>query len=198
LPAGLTLASSGVLRGTATAGGSFRFTVLATDTNGNTGRQIYTLSVRAATIVITPTTVPAAAVGTSYSQSLTASSGTAPYTFTISSGSLPPGLVLSSSGVLNGTPTQAGTFSFTVKATDSSTGTGPYSGSQWYNLKVSAAVPVTPATTTSGGPLTGSASSGAMLEAALLDWLNESNKNGQLFSNPRPGSRSLSDHAPHV
>jgi hypothetical protein len=184
LPAGLTLASSGLLSGTATAGGSFKFTVTATDSNGNTGQQIYTLSVRAAAIVITPTTMPAAAVGTTYSQTLTASGGTAPYTFTISSGSLPPGLVLSSSGVLSGTPTQAGTFNFTVKATDSSTGTGPYSGSQWYNFKVSAAAPVTASIATVASPgsvLTATAGpSGVGEEAALLDWLNKKDKHQEI------------------
>ena len=48
----------------------------------------------------------------------------------------PPGLMLSSAGVLSGTPTTAGSFSFTIKATDASTGTGPYTGSRNYCVTI--------------------------------------------------------------
>jgi hypothetical protein len=53
-----------------------------------------------------------------YSQTLTASGGAAPYTFTVTGGALPPGLTLAASGLLSGTPTTAGTFTFTVRGTD--------------------------------------------------------------------------------
>jgi subtilisin family serine protease len=56
--------------------------------------------------------------GTTYSQTFAAGGGTAPYTYAISSGTLPVGLSLSGAGVLSGTPTAGGTFSFTVQATD--------------------------------------------------------------------------------
>ncbi|OYW71619.1 MAG: hypothetical protein B7Z37_27275 [Verrucomicrobia bacterium 12-59-8] len=56
--------------------------------------------------------------GAAYSQVFAATGGTAPYHFTIGGGAVPAGLSLSSAGVLNGTPTTAGTFSFTVQATD--------------------------------------------------------------------------------
>jgi Putative Ig domain len=59
-------------------------------------------------------------VGVAYSESLTASGGTGGYNFSIASGSLPPGLSLSSGGVISGTPTTAGTYTFGVEATDSS------------------------------------------------------------------------------
>ena len=53
LPAGLTLASNGTLSGTPTAGGSFNFTVTATDTaDSSTGAQAYTLTVNAPTITV--------------------------------------------------------------------------------------------------------------------------------------------------
>lgn len=63
-------------------------------------------------------------VGTAYSQALVASGGTAPYTWSITSGSLPGGLSLNaSSGAITGTPTAAGTSSFTVRVTDSASAT---------------------------------------------------------------------------
>ena len=74
-------------------------------------------------------TLPGGAVGTPYSQTLTATGGTAPYQFTVSSGTLPDGVNLSTAGVVSGTPTLAGTFSFTVRATgaDSCSGVAPFS-----------------------------------------------------------------------
>src|SRR5207302_8307135 len=94
------------------------------------------------------TTLPAATVGIAYSQTIAAAGGTAPYhSFTISGGALPGGLTLSSSGTLSGTPSAHGSFTFTVQATDSSTGDGPYTGSRQYTLSVSAvAVTLGPAT----------------------------------------------------
>ena len=59
--------------------------------------------------------LPSGMVGTPYSQTLTASGGTAPYTWSIASGGLPPGLSLSSGGVLSGAPGSATTASFTVQ-----------------------------------------------------------------------------------
>jgi uncharacterized protein (TIGR03437 family) len=58
-------------------------------------------------------------VGLGYSQTLGATGGTPPYTWSVSSGSLPAGLTLSSSGTISGTPTTAGTSSFTVRVVDS-------------------------------------------------------------------------------
>lgn len=89
------------------------------------------------TFVFSPGTFPDALYGSSYaSQTLTVTGGTAPYTFSVSGGSLPPGMTLSTSGVLSGTPTTAGSYSFTVTAVDNSTAPGPYSGNQAYTLNV--------------------------------------------------------------
>jgi uncharacterized repeat protein (TIGR03803 family) len=77
-----------------------------------------------APLSLSPTSLPAAAAGTGYSQTLTASGGTAPYTFAVTAGALPAGLSLSPAGVLSGTPTAAGSFPFTVTATDSLGATG--------------------------------------------------------------------------
>jgi GH18 family chitinase len=65
--------------------------------------------------IITTTSLPSAHVRTAYSDTLTAS-GTAPITWAVTSGSLPPGLSLSSSGAISGTPSSTGTYSFTVQA----------------------------------------------------------------------------------
>jgi hypothetical protein len=69
-------------------------------------------------IAIDPVALPNGLPGTAYpDQTLTAGGGTSPYTFAISSGSLPPGLTLTSA-VLSGTPTTGGSFTFTITATD--------------------------------------------------------------------------------
>ncbi len=139
LPAGLTLSSDGTLSGTPTAGGSFSFSVTAKDANSIPGSLAYSLTVSAPTITIAPLSLPAAQVNLPYSQTLSASGGTAPYSFAVTSGALPAGLTLSSAGVLSGTPTASGTFTFTVTATDSSTGTGaPFSAVDSYTLTVNA------------------------------------------------------------
>ncbi|TDW97400.1 putative Ig domain-containing protein [Dinghuibacter silviterrae] len=144
LPAGLSL-SGGTLSGTPTAGGTFNFTITATDAGSFTGSQAYTLTVNAATIVVSPSSLPAATVGVSYSQSISATGGTSPYTY-VATG-LPAGLTLASDGTLSGTPTAGGSFTVTVTATDASTGSGPYQGTQTYTLTVNAAsVVVAPAT----------------------------------------------------
>jgi hypothetical protein len=76
---------------------------------------------------ITTTSLPSAHVRTAYSDTLTAS-GTAPITWAVTSGSLPPGLSLSSTGVISGTPSSTGTYSFTVQAQNSAgTSSGTFS-----------------------------------------------------------------------
>jgi sugar lactone lactonase YvrE len=91
-----------------------------------------------ADIVLTPTSLPAAVVSTNYQQTITATGGTAPYTYA-ATGALPGGLTLSSNGTLSGSPTAAGTANFTIKATDSSSNPGPFTGSQSYSLVVAKA-----------------------------------------------------------
>jgi large repetitive protein len=81
--------------------------------------QQFTLVVNAGTVSITTTSVPMAVTTVAYSATLTASGGIAPYTFSVSSGSLPAGLSLSAAGAISGTPTTTGTSSFTIKVADS-------------------------------------------------------------------------------
>ena len=64
--------------------------------------------------------LPSGSTGTSYSYPLQASGGTAPYLWKVQSGALAPGLLLSSSGVISGTPTQSGAFQVVVQVSESS------------------------------------------------------------------------------
>uniref|UniRef100_UPI00292DD1E0 putative Ig domain-containing protein n=1 Tax=Pedobacter nototheniae TaxID=2488994 RepID=UPI00292DD1E0 len=152
LPAGLSLASNGTLSGTATAGGTFNFTVTATDASAGsgpyTGSRAYNLTVNTPTINISPVTFLNGTAGVVYTPvTVTASGGTAPYVYTITSGALPAGLSLTSAGALSGTPTASGVFTFTIRATDASAGTGPYTGARAYSLTIAApTITIAPAT----------------------------------------------------
>ena len=84
--------------------------------------------------MITLSSLPNALVNESYSQTITASGGSSPYTFAVTAGALPTGLTLGgSTGIVSGTATTAGYSSFTITATDSVSATG----SQAYNFYVS-------------------------------------------------------------
>ncbi|NHQ94385.1 putative Ig domain-containing protein, partial [Janthinobacterium lividum] len=81
-------------------------------------------------ITLAPTGLQAMTFGVAYSETITASGGASPYGY-VSSGSLPVGLSLAPNGTLSGTPTAAGAYSFTITATDSSTGTSaPFTGAR--------------------------------------------------------------------
>src|SRR5207245_1972467 len=89
------------------------------------------------TITLSPATLPSGTVGVTYSQTITASGSASSYTFALSSGILPAGLTLASGGALSGTPTAAGSSTFTVTATDAQGCTG----SQSYTLTINKATP---------------------------------------------------------
>ncbi|HEX5631882.1 MAG TPA: putative Ig domain-containing protein, partial [Gemmatimonadales bacterium] len=118
LPAGITLSSAGVLSGTPTVAGSFNFQVRATS-GGQNDNQGLTLVINQPGVIITTTTLPAGTQGAAYSETLTATGGNGTFTWAVvaGSGALPAGITLSGAGVLSGTPTQSGTFNFTVRAT---------------------------------------------------------------------------------
>jgi Putative Ig domain len=122
LPAGLTLnASTGAITGAPTAAGISNFTVKATDSSTPTKQTAtanLSITVNAA-LTITTTALPGGSVGTAYSTTLAASGGVTPYTWSITSGSLPAGLSLNSTtGIISGTPTATGSATFTVKHLD--------------------------------------------------------------------------------
>ena len=104
LPPGLSLSAQGALSGTPSAAGDFSFTVTATDTGGNTGSRTYGMSVGApVTITVNPPELPDGEVDARYRAELSAEGGTAPHAFAVTGGALPPGLALSTAGVLAGT-----------------------------------------------------------------------------------------------
>src|SRR5258708_891038 len=162
LPGGLTLSSDGTLSGTPTAVGPFAFTVTATDSAQTPGTASQPFSVTIDTpapLLIDPGQTPPAGVhGTPYGIALTATGGYLPLSWTVTAGTLPPGLTLNSDGSLVGAPTAASStpFAFTVTVTDSSAPT-PSTNSVAYAMTISEPLPPTiyngpPPTATVGSP----------------------------------------------
>ena len=124
LPDGITLASNGVLSGTATVVTSHTPVIRATDAGGNTADRTFTFN-NIGTAAPTFTSPAAGAlsnglVGTAYTVTFVATddSGITP-TYSLASGTLPTGLTLNgTTGVLSGTPSASGTFTFAINATD--------------------------------------------------------------------------------
>lgn len=86
-----------------------------------TAQQALTLTVTAPNLLITTATLPNVVQNTAYNQTIQATGGVAPYTFSVSSGNLPTGITLSAAGILSGTPPTTGTYNFTVQVADSET-----------------------------------------------------------------------------
>ncbi len=140
LPAGLTLnPATGAISGTPTAAGTTTITVTATDstvtpsvgsTSGSTvltptpgqASATLTLTVNPGALGLNTSSLATGTVGQTYSAALAATGGVAPYTWSISSGSLPAGLSLNpATGAITGSPTAAGSSTVGVTVTDSST-----------------------------------------------------------------------------
>jgi hypothetical protein len=121
LPPGLAISAGGVISGTPTVLGTTTFKVKVTDSQTPTAAvDIATESIMVnSPLAITTTTLTAGSINVPYSAFIVASGGIAPYTFSITSGSLPAGLTLSASGAISGTPTAQGTSTFTVQVSDS-------------------------------------------------------------------------------
>lgn len=121
-PAGLSLdGAKGILSGTPSAVGSFKLTIAVEDQASAATSQSYTLEIAAAggVGITSGAALPSGTVGSAYRVVLTASGGAAPYSWSLTAGTLPGGISLTPGGILSGTPTAAGTFGFTLKATDS-------------------------------------------------------------------------------
>ena len=133
-----TAAIATVAVGATAALGTQNVTLAGSDASG-TQTLTYALTVQPAAILLQllPASLAAGTVGTPYLQTaIQSSGGTPPYTFAVSSGALPMGLMLSKGGLLSGVPAAAGSFPFTVTATDSSTGGGPHTGYQSFTIAI--------------------------------------------------------------
>jgi len=125
LPTGSALSSSGIIAGDPTVPGISTFRVQATDSSTAPGGPNTVQAQLSLTVVtpmsITTTSLSAGSVGNTYLDQVGATGGTLPYTWSITAGSIPPGVTLQpGSGVISGSPTSQGTFTFTVAAQDSS------------------------------------------------------------------------------
>ncbi len=119
LPPGLGISPAGIVSGTPTAAGTAAVRLTVTDSGGRTATVTFTWT------VLTPVTAQApgnqtSTVGTAITAlTLTATGGSGGYTWTAPSPTLPPGLGISTAGVVSGTPTAAGTAAVRLTVTDS-------------------------------------------------------------------------------
>ncbi len=154
LPPGLTLnGTQGLISGTPTTLGNYPFTVQVTDAKGLSSTQSLSIYIEGV-VSITPSALPTGAPGVAYTNpdgtpiQLIATGGLTPYTWCVvessgpcdngTAGALPPGLSLSSSGVISGTPITDGLpTTFTVQVADSETSPGkPAIGTSNFTITV--------------------------------------------------------------
>jgi hypothetical protein len=146
LPDGLTLSDSGSLDGTPTSKGTFAGTVTASNGINPSGTQAFNIEIAGEAPVITSNAPPGGSVGTPYTFYYEAT-GITPISYEVTSGSLPHGLALSASGMIEGTPTAEGTFAGTVMA---SNGIFP-EATQSFSIVIAGATPIITSTTPPGG-----------------------------------------------
>ncbi len=121
LPGGLTIGfADGLISGTPETGGDFSVTVDVRDMLNASATRQFSIHVNAPPppFVVVTGELPAAAEAAHYSQQLVRSGGTAPFVWSLDSGSMPGGLGLFSNGMIEGVPVIEGTYSFTVRCTD--------------------------------------------------------------------------------
>jgi large repetitive protein len=147
LPPGVESDSQGGIFGTPTRAGQYNVRVSASDASRGQASATFTITIRPGQVEVTTTAAPDGRVNASYSLTFGARGGVPAYTWGISGGSLPAGLAVSSGGDLTGTPTQTGTFTFTIQATD----TEKVSGSKTFTLVIrTGALEITTATLPNG------------------------------------------------
>jgi uncharacterized protein (TIGR03437 family) len=123
LPAGVTLTSNGILSGLPTTGGGFEVTIRAVDSTGQFATRTFNFVIGSTVLSFLTTSLPQAFVNQPYNFQLQVGGGAAPYGFTIVSGALPPGLTMTSTGQITGTPTQIAFSTITFRVTDATSNT---------------------------------------------------------------------------
>lgn len=123
LPPGLTLASSGLLSGIPTTAGDYTFTVTVSDATtpvSLTASRSYNLRIDTDTVptIITGATLPGVNRGGRYDKTLVVTGGNGTLTWTLTSGALPPGLLLGAGGVIYGSALTVGNYTFTLQVAD--------------------------------------------------------------------------------
>jgi hypothetical protein len=144
------LSAGGQITGTPTSnvGSPFNFTAKVTDSTSATATGNFSITVNAA-LAVTTSSLPAGTQGSTYtSTNLNASGGVTPYTWTITSGTLPNGIMLNGN-TISGLPTVSGTFPITFKVTDAAGGTALSSG---LSIVLAAEPPLMVTTTNSNLP----------------------------------------------
>jgi len=147
LPPGLTLSAGGALAGTPTTAGTFSFTAEVVDHNSLSATKGLTITILAALGIATPATLNGGSLNSIYSVNLSPSGGMAPYTWTLASGALPVGLALSGAGAITGTPTAAGTFTFTAQVADALSATA----SRQFTITIASGLAIASPATLPGG-----------------------------------------------
>ncbi len=156
----VSVAGAGLLRYTPTAGytgsDTFQYQAVGINTDGtyalNSGNVTVSVTVVAPVTITNASPLPGGVPGTAYAAQTFAGTGGAggPYTFSLASGTLPPGVTLSG-GVLSGTPTTAGTYTFTIQVMDSAENTA----TQVFTLNVASGTASVPTLGTWGMVLLG-------------------------------------------
>jgi large repetitive protein len=159
-PPGLTLSAAGVLSGTPATAGTFPVYVQVSSQIPTLGAQVasqwFTVTIAATASLTVTGSLGGGTVGVPYSATIGAAGGygAGAYAFSLASGTLPSGLVLSAGGTLSGTPTAAGTSTFTVQVTNTypspSAQFPPLTGTQSFTVVVYPVLAITLATASSG------------------------------------------------
>ncbi|HYL84191.1 MAG TPA: immunoglobulin domain-containing protein, partial [Candidatus Angelobacter sp.] len=134
-----------------------QFFVMVSNSAGNarSSSAMLTVNVAATPLQVSTAQLPGGFVAGGYSSTLAATGGSTPYSWSLLSGSLPNGLTLNAGGVISGTPSLAGSFSFTVQVKDASSTTA----SRNFSINIASPVPTVAITSpTSGSTVSGTIS----------------------------------------